>query len=90
MESMTEDYRTDQEKRQDAFDDLLFHGRIGQKAVILFAGDEFKVKLIKRREQDGMKLVKFKILGDRHSMDGPNLEFNLGIEDDSELLEIIK
>ncbi len=83
------DFRTDQEKRQDAFNDLLKNGNIGQCAAINFCDDFFFVKLIKRREQDNMRLIKFKILGDRHGMDGPNLEFNLDSLDNTELIELL-
>lgn len=89
METKTEDFRTDQEKRQDAFDKFVEKSIVGTKAKIIFVGDEFKVRLAGRRNQDGMNLVKLKILGNRHGMDGGFLEFVLGFPNDSELLKIL-
>lgn len=82
------DLRTDQEIRQDAFDQFVEQSIEGTVAKIVFAGDKYKVRLIVRRQQDGMNLVKLKILGNRHGMDGGFLEFNLDIPNDSELLKI--
>ncbi len=87
-EEVIEDLRTDQEKRQDAFGEFVAKGRADTLAKIIFAGDEYKVRLVGRREQDDINLVKLKIIGNRHGMDGGFLEFNLDIPNDSELLTI--
>lgn len=88
IDLIKEDFRTDQEKRQDAFDEFVAKGRADTLAKIIFAGDEYKVRLVGRREQDDINLVKLKIIGNRHGMDGGFLEFNLDIPNDSELLTI--
>ncbi len=80
--------KTELEIRQDAFDEYVGKGSEGTLAKIVFAGVEYKVKLVGRREQDGMNLVKLEIIGKRHGMDGKFLEFNLGVPNDSELLKI--
>lgn len=85
---VVEDLRTDQEIRQDAFDQFVSKGIEGAVARIVFAGDKYKVKLVGRREQDGMNLVRLKIIGNRHEMDGGFLEFNLDLPNDSELIKI--
>ncbi len=82
------DLRTDQEIRQDAFDKFVEQGIEGSIAKIFFAGDKYKVKLVERREQDGMNLVRLEIIGNRHGMDGGFLEFNLDLPNDSELIKI--
>lgn len=87
-DQLVEDLRTDQEIRQDAFDEYVEKGAKGTLAKIIFAGDTYKVRLVGRREQDGMNLVKLEIIGNRHEMDGNFLEFNLGVPNDSELLKI--
>ena len=81
------DLRTGQEKRQDAFDEYVEKGAEGTLAKIIFAGDIYKVRLVGRRKQDGMDLVKLEIIGNRHGMDGKFLEFNLDVPNDSELLK---
>ncbi len=88
-EQLVEDLRIDQEIRQDAFDQFVEQSVEGTVARIVFAGDKYKVRLIGRRKQDGMDLVKLEIIGNRHGMDGKYLEFNLGLPNDSELLKIL-
>lgn len=83
-----EDLRTDQEIRQDAFDEFVKNGVEGTVAKIVFAGDKYKVRLVGRREQDTMNLVRLEIIGNRHGMDGGFLEFNLDLPNDSELIKI--
>lgn len=93
QEIKIEDLETDQEKRQNAFEEFVRNGIKGTKAKIMFAGDLYRVKLRDRSEQDGVKVVRFEILGNRHSMDGKYLAFDINTihtQDDSELLEIIK
>ena len=88
METRLSDLRTGQEIRQDAFDNFVANGSEGVVAKIVFAGDMYKVRLVGRREQDGMNLVRLEIIGNRHGMDGGFLEFNLDLSNDSELLKI--
>lgn len=83
-----EDLRTDQEIRQDDFDEFVEKGRAGTVAKIVFAGDKYKVRLVGRRKQDSMNLVRLEIIGNRHRMDGGFLEFNLDLPNDSELIKI--
>lgn len=84
-----EDLRTDQEKKQDAFDEFLRGGEIGQKARIIFCGDLFEVQLLSRSDNDGLYLVSLKIDGEKHGYEGENLVFNINSPDDSELIELI-
>jgi len=88
-EVITEDLRTDVEKRQDAFDGFLKEAQVGALAKIVFCGDRFKVKLLSRNLDSEVKTVSFAIIGNRHSYEGKNLVFNLDVPDDSELIKIL-
>lgn len=88
IESDFEDLRTDQEVRWDNFEQLLITGKIKQKAVIRFAGDDFRVKLVARSDE----VVTFKVLGDKLWLASNTLAFSLRTmeSNDTELIEIIK
>jgi len=84
---LTEDLRTDQEKRQDAFDDLLKKAPIGTAAKIRFEGNVFKVEKVESLEPN---ISILKIKGNKHGFDGDDLVFNINVVTDTELLKVLR
>lgn len=89
MPEKLQDFRTDQEKRQDNFEAFLEKVGNGTTALIRFCGERFKVKFSSRRNDQDIKLVSFEIIGNKHGYEGDKLVFNLESKDETELLKII-
>lgn len=81
------DFRTDQEKKQDAFENLLKNADVGTVAKIRFEGNIFQVEKV---ESLDLKISRLKIIGKKHGFDGEALTFDINVVTDAELLEVLK
>lgn len=86
MEIRIKDFRTDLEKRQNAFDNLLKKAVIGTVAKIRFEGKVFKVEKVESLDSN---ISKLKIKGYKHGFDGDCLAFDTGLLHDAELVKIL-
>ncbi len=87
MPEKLQDFRTGQEKRQDAFADLLKNADVGTMAKIRFEGNIFQVEKLVSLNPNVSEL---KIIGNRHGFDGNNFAFNINVETNAELLKVLK
>ena len=96
MPQEIEDLKTDEQKRQDAFENFAISAQIGQKATIIYCGDMIDVVLSSRTANDyegthpGNKIVSMKYLGKRTDITKTiSIQtWSLNTEDDSELIKL--
>lgn len=94
MEILNEDLMTEEEKRQDAFENFLANAQTGQKAKISFCGEKVKVKVNYRRSEDlagarpENQRVSLKVLTKKGGEFPKTLVFDTVNQDNTELIKI--
>lgn len=83
-ETKKEDYRTDQEKRQDTFDKFVEVGNIGKRARIVFDDNRFTVNLVEiTNDTISLRIIR----GKKHFFEGDTITLSRHYIQDVELIK---